>query len=38
VTYVVEDITSNDVNNYKYTLYFNPKMWTPVPFEIEVVE
>ena len=38
VTYVVEDITTKDVNNYKYTLLFNPKMWTPVPFEIEVVE
>lgn len=30
VTYVVEDITSKDVNNYKYTLNFNPKMWIPV--------
>ena len=29
VTYVVEDITSKDVNNYKYTLNFNPKMWVP---------
>ena len=27
VTYVVEDITADDVNNYKYTLNFNPKMW-----------
>lgn len=30
VTYVVEDITSKDVNKYKYTLNFNPKMWLPV--------
>lgn len=29
VTYVVEDITSKDVNKYKYTLNFNPKMWVP---------
>lgn len=30
VTYVVEDITSGDVSNYRYTLNFNPKMWLPV--------
>ena len=30
VTYVVEDITSEDVNKYKYTLNFNPNMWIPV--------
>lgn len=30
VTYVVEDITNGDVDNYKYTLNFNPKMWLPV--------
>lgn len=29
VTYVVEDITAGDVNQYKYTLNFNPKMWLP---------
>lgn len=29
VTYVVEDITTGDVNQYKYTLNFNPKMWLP---------
>lgn len=29
VTYVVEDITSEKVDNYKYTLNFNPKMWLP---------
>ena len=36
VTYVVEDITSTDVSNYKYTLNFNPKMW--IPIEIETVD
>jgi hypothetical protein len=36
VTYVVEDITSGDVSNYKYTLNFNPKMW--LPYEIETVD
>lgn len=30
VTYVVEDITSGDVDQYKYTLNFNPKMWLPI--------
>lgn len=33
VTYVVEDITSDDVSNYKYTLNFNPKMWLPIDVE-----
>ncbi len=33
VTYVVEDITSGDVSNYKYTLNFNPNMWIPVEVE-----
>ena len=36
VTYVVEDITSGDVNKYKYTLIFNPNMWIPV--EIDTVD
>lgn len=36
ITYVVEDITSGDVSNYKYTLNFNPKMW--LPYEIETVD
>ena len=30
VTYVIEDVTSGDVNKYKYTLNFNPNMWIPV--------
>lgn len=36
VTYVVEDITSGDVSNYKYTLNFNPDMW--IPAEIETID
>lgn len=37
VTYVVEDLNlgDNEVNNYKYTLNFNPKMWLP---EIDTIE
>lgn len=35
VTYVVEDLNlgENDVEKYKYTLNFNPNMWTPVNVE-----
>lgn len=36
VTYVVEDITSGDVSNYKYTLNFNPKMW--LPYNVETID
>lgn len=36
VTYVVEDITSDDVNQHKYVLNFNPKMW--LPFTVETVD
>ena len=36
VTYVVEDITSSDVSNYKYTLNFNPKMW--LPYNVETID
>ena len=36
VTYVVEDVTSDDVNKYKYTLNFNPKMWIPV--EVDAID
>ena len=36
VTYVVEDITSGDVSNYKYTLNFNPKMW--LPYRVDTVD
>lgn len=35
VTYTVEDLNlgKNEVENYKYTLNFNPKMWLPVNVE-----
>ena len=36
VTYVVEDITSGNVSNYKYTLNFNPKMW--LPYNVETID
>lgn len=35
VTYVVEDVTGDDVSNYHYTLNFNPNMWLP---EVEKVD
>lgn len=34
VTYVVEDIRAENVNEFKYTLRFNPKMWLPIEGEI----
>lgn len=34
VTYVVEDISTNDVSAYKYVLNYNPKMWIPVEPDI----
>ena len=36
VTYVVEDVTSGEVEKYKYTLNFNPKMWLPV--EVKTID
>lgn len=33
VTYTVEDVTDHYVDNYRYTLNFNPKMWIPVSIE-----
>ena len=33
VTYVVEDLDTNYVSKYRYTLNFNPKMWIPVDVE-----
>ena len=38
VTYVVEDLNlgANEVNKYKYTLNFNPKMW--IPYDVETVD
>lgn len=32
-TYVVEDLGGANVNKYKYTLNYNPKMWIPVTVE-----
>ena len=36
VTYVVEDITSGNVDNYKYTLNFNPNMW--IPYGVDTID
>ena len=38
VTYTIEDLNlgANDVEKYKYTLNFNPKMWFPL--EIETID
>ncbi|KNZ40473.1 hypothetical protein AKG39_17485 [Acetobacterium bakii] len=36
VTYTIEDLGSNDVSKYKYTLNFNPKMW--IPAEVNTVD
>ena len=38
VTYTVEDLNlgANDVEKYKYTLNFNPKMWFPA--EVETID
>ena len=33
VTYTVEQMNFKDVENYKYTLNFNPNMWIPVDVE-----
>ena len=30
VTYVVEDLEVDNIDQYSYTLNFNPKMWIPV--------
>lgn len=34
VTYIIEDIKSIDVDNYKYTIKINPEMWMPVNVEL----
>ena len=38
VTYVVEDITDNDISKYRYTLNFNPKMWLPGIPDVEYID
>lgn len=34
VTYTVEQLRGVDVDQYKYTLNFNPKMWLPVGVDV----
>lgn len=36
VTYTVEDVTDNYIDNYHYTLNFNPEMW--LPFSVEAID
>ena len=38
VTYTIEDLNlgKNEVEKYKYTLNFNPKMW--IPFDVETID
>ena len=36
VTYTLEDLSSNVVSNYRYTINFNPKMW--IPFEFDTID
>lgn len=33
VTYTLEDLSSNVVSKYRYTINFNPKMWIPFDFD-----
>lgn len=33
VTYLVEDLGTNNVDRYNYTLNYNPKMWLPIGFD-----
>lgn len=33
VTYTLEQLKFKNVENYKYTLNFNPKMWLPITVE-----
>lgn len=34
VTYVLEDIDTNYVEKYRFTINYNPKMWIPIEFDI----
>lgn len=36
VTYMIEDITGSDTDNYSYELNFNPDMW--LPFSAEYID
>lgn len=33
VSYVVEQLDVKDVDNYKFTINYNPKMWIPIGFD-----
>lgn len=33
VTYVLEDLDTNYVEKYRFTINYNPKMWIPVEFK-----
>lgn len=33
VTYVLEDVDTNHVSKYSYTINFNPNMWLPIGFD-----
>lgn len=36
VTYIVEDVSKNNVSPYRYALNINPKMW--IPFDITTID
>ena len=36
VSYIVQDVTTKDVNRYHYTINFNPNMW--IPAEIKTID
>ena len=36
VSYIVEDLHGEDVNQYRYTLNFNPNMW--IPFNVDTID
>ena len=40
VTYVIEDLDlgANDVKNHKYTINFNPDMWLPTSYDVEIID
>ena len=33
VTYTVEDLGTENVNKYKFNIFYNPKMWNPFTIE-----
>ena len=34
VTYIVEQVSGEYVNRYRYSLNYNPKMWIPIEFDV----